>query len=219
MRLTLLCGAVACSTTHGVRPIGKGAIGVDASLGGPITEVAGASIPLPLTTIGATWGAGERTNVHAAIHPTAIGMFGVFAADVGASYQLLPQAGARPRLMADLTLVFAGGDAAPGGQEGGFRLFAQPSATMSWDWGRARRQTVYAGLTAFTEPLPEPHALAAFYAGNRFGLGARFHATAELKWIAPYASSLDVVPEYLSPGMQGAVSFQLGLGYRFGGVE
>ncbi len=208
-----------CSTTHGIRPIGKGAVGVEASLGGPITEVFGLPIPLPLTTVGATVGVTDTTDVHAAFHPTAAAMFAVGVGEVGASQQLLAPAGARPRIMADLTLLGAGGDLEPGqAPSGGFRFFAQPTVLVSWDYGKAAQHTVYTGPTAFLAPAEEFHALGAWVLGNRFGFG-RSHLDLELKWIDPWASTTDLVPTYLSPGDLGAVSFQLGYGFRFGGAQ
>jgi len=210
--------AAGCSTVHGVRPIGKGAVQVDASLGGPILQLFGAPVPLPLTTVGATVGVSESTNVHAALHPSAIALFGVFAADAGVSTQLLAQKAARPRLMADLTVVGAGGDRAPdgpsGGAEGGVRFFARPTVTASWDWGKDARHALYTSLGGFIEPYPGPRALGTVAIGNQWGIGRKVHLTTQLEWIAPYASSEALTPQYYAPGDMGAISFQLGFGAR-----
>ncbi len=213
MRLVILLLLTACSTVHGVRPVGKGAVEIDASLGGPVTELFGAPVPLPLTTVGATVGVSDRTNVHAAVHPTGLALFGVVAADVGASTQLLPDEGARPRLMGDLTVIGAGGDVAEGDPEGGVRFFARPTVTASWDWGKQRRSTVYAALGAFVEPYPGPHALGTVAVGNLWALGPH-HVTTQVEWIAPYASSERLAPHYYAPGDMGAISVQVGLGLR-----
>lgn len=210
-------GISGCSTVHGVRPIGKGKVAVEGTLGGPMTKVFGAYIPLPLTTVGATYGLDDRTDVHAALHPTAAAVAGVAAIDAGVSRELVAWQGARPRVMADATAIGAGGDATSAGPEGGFALFLQPTVTASWDWGKARRQSFYTGLTGFSQIVPTPHLLGAWVLGNRFAV-KRTSLTTELKWIAPYASSEPIVPEFVSPGSQGAVSFQLGLGYTFGGA-
>ncbi len=206
--------ASACSTVHGVRPVGKGAVVVDASLGGPITELFGAPVPLPLTTVGATIGVSDKTNVHAAVHPTGVALFGVFAADVGVSTQVLPQAGARPRLMGDLTVIGAGGDLAPEGAIGGVRFFARPTVTASWDWGKDARHALYASLGGFVQPYPGPRALGTVALGNQWGLGRAVHLTTQVEWIAPYASSAPLTPHYYAPGDLGAISLQLGLGVR-----
>lgn len=207
-----------CSTTHGVRPLGKGAVSIDASLGGPITEVFGLPIPLPITTVGATVGATDTTDVHAAIHPTAAAMFGIGAAEVGVSQQLLAPAGARPRLSADLTLLGAAGDLDPDhAPEGGFRLFVQPTVLAGWDYGKEQQHTVYTGFTAFSEAVDPVAAVGGLVLGNRFGLGPS-HLDVELKWLNPWDNAESVVPEYAAPGLQGAVSLQFGYGFRFGGA-
>jgi hypothetical protein len=208
-----------CSTVHGVKPVGRGALAVEGSLGGPITEVYGAPIPLPLSTVGVTYGVTDTAEVHAAVHPSAMALFNLVGIDVGASWAFLGNDGAVPRLMGDFTIVGAAGDNEPGDPKGGARVFAQPAVTASWDWGRQDRQTVYAGLGAFVEPKPGPHAIAYVAAGNLWGIGPRFQLATELKWLGPYASSADLAPTYYSPGSLGAVSFQLGARYRFGGAK
>ncbi|MDP2305409.1 MAG: hypothetical protein Q8P18_05235 [Pseudomonadota bacterium] len=215
--LASLAGALlgaGCSTVHGVRPIGEGAVVIDASLGGPITELFGAPVPLPLTTVGATVGVSDKTNVHAAVHPTGLALFGVFAADVGVSTQFLAQKDARPRLMGDLTVIGAGGDRDVDGAEGGVRFFARPTVTASWDWGKDARHSLYTSLGGFILPYPGPYALGTVAVGNQWGLGKAVRVTTQLEWIAPYASSAALTPHYYTPGDLGAISFQLGLGVR-----
>lgn len=210
----------ACSTVHGVRPLGKGAVAVEGSLGGPIVHVFDAPIPLPLSTVGVAVGVTETTDVHAAWHTTAAAMFGLPGADVGVSQQLLAQSGARPRVMADLTLVGVGGDVAEDhGSEGGFRLFAQPTATAAWDWGKRKRHTGYGSLTGFLQPFPEFAALGAVAVGNQWGVGEVLTLRTELKWIQPWESSAPLTPDYITPGQLGALSAQIGLGLRFGGAK
>ena len=212
----LLLLSFGCSTIHGVKPVGKGNVEINASLGGPIVEVFSAPIPIPLTTVGATVGLTETLDVHAAFHPTAAMLMGIVEFDGGASYQFIAPRGAAPRLMGDLSLVGAGGNAAPGEPAGGFRLLLQPTVTGSWDWGRKKRQTVYTALTAFVEPAPTFHVIGAWAVGERWGLSPRLHLDTELKWIAPYQSSYYLVTHYYAPANLGAISFQLGLGYTFG---
>lgn len=210
-------GATACSTTHGIRPLGKGAVSIDASLGGPITEVFGAPIPLPLTTVGATVGVTETTDVHLSVHPTGAALFNVFAGDFGASQQVLENEGARPRLMGDLTTTIAGGDRdAESGKKGGVTVFIQPSFTASWDWGKSKQHSIYSGLTAFLQPAEKFNALGGIYVGNRFGM-RRSHLDIELKWLQPWSDNTPIVPEFYAPGNLGAVALQFGYGFSFGG--
>lgn len=209
--------AVGCSTTHGIRPIGKGNVGVELSVGGPITEVFGAPIPIPLSTLGATVGVTDTTDVHAAFHPTAALMFAIGAGEIGASQQLFAPKGARPRLSADVTLLGAAGDLNPDqAPEGGFRFFFQPTLLAGWDYGKTGQHTVYTGVTGFFEPAETFHGIGGWILGNRFGV-KRGHVDVELKWLDPWQSGVAIVPEYAAPGTLGAVELQFGYGFTFGG--
>lgn len=212
-----ICLAIGCSTTHGIRPIGAGNVGVELSLGGPITEVFGAPIPIPLTTAGVTFGATATTDIHAAFHPTAALMFGIGAGEVGASQQLVAPENARPRVMADLTIIGAAGDLDPDrAPEGGFRVFVQPTLLAGWDYGKGGEHTAYTGVTGFVEPGEEFSGIAGLILGNRFGVG-RSHVDLELKWLDPWESAVPIVPVYYSPGSLGAVEFQVAYGFTFDG--
>lgn len=206
----------ACSTIHGVKPVGKGVVRPELSFGGPITEVYGAPIPIPITQIGATYGLDDKTDVHAAWHSSAAAFYNLFGADVGASRELVEWVGARPRVMADLTVLTFAGDNEPGGSEGGFRLFVQPTVTTSWDWGKHKRETTYIALTALFQPSPSVRIVPALAVGNQWALGRRLSLTTEFKWISFYKSNIPVVPTYYAPGNIGAIGFNLGLGYAIG---
>jgi len=206
----------ACSTVHGVKPVGKGALAVEASLGGPFVELYGAPVPLPLTTLGATYGVTDLVDVHAAVHPTATAAFNLIGLDAGVSGQLMAPEGARPRLMADLSFVFAAGDNEPDAPEGGVRLFAQPGLAASWDWGKSDQHTAYASVGAFVEPRPGPHALGWVGGGNLWGVG-RTQLVTELKWLSPWADTEPLTPHWYAPANQGAIALQLGARYTFGG--
>ncbi len=216
--LLLAGGAGGCSTVHGVRPVGKGAVRPEFSFGGPITEAFGIPIPLPLTTVGATVGLSDVLDVHAAWHPTPAMMMGIPAFDGGVSYAFRAPEGPRPRLMADLSVVSAFGDAEEGPPEGGLRIWMQPTLTASWDWGQRKRQTSYLGYTGFFQPFPTTAWRGAPVLGQLWGLGPRAVLSTELKWIGPFVETDMLVPHYYAPGSQGAISFQLGFGYTFGGA-
>jgi hypothetical protein len=211
---------LSCSTTHGIKPVGKGNVEAGVSFGGPIVEVYGAPIPIPLSTVGATVGLTETVDIHAAFHPTAAVLMGVVEFDAGASWMFLENSGAVPRLMGDLMLVGAGGNQGEGDPEGGFRLFLQPSLMASWDWGKKQKlQSFYTGPTVFFQPFPEVHAVGGWVVGQRFGFSPKTHLDLELKWMAPYGSTENLVLHYYSPGNLGAISFQLGFGFKFGKKE
>lgn len=219
---TALTALAGCSTIHGVKPVGKGVIRPELSVGGPVTEVYGAPIPIPISQLGATYGLDDQTDVHVAWHTSAAAFYNLFGADAGVSRQLLAADGARPRLMVDGTVLVFAGDNEPGGApesaDGGFRLFLQPTVTAGWDWGAHDRQTAYVSLTAMVQPFPEAHLLPALAVGNQWALGRRLALTTELKWLAFTQSNLPVVPVYYAPGNIGALGVNLGLSYAIGAL-
>jgi hypothetical protein len=205
--------------THGARPLGQGTVAVDVSAGGPITELFGANIPLPLSSVGAAVGLDDRTDLHGAMHTTAAALFGLPAGEVGVSRVLRASEGRMPRVSVDGTLVAALGDQTDDGAEGGGRVLVQPTALAAWDLGTQRAHTVYAGVGALVEPWPTFGAYGWLLGGGRWALGGpAVGLVTEVKWLQPYASNAPPAPEYTGVAGQGAVSVQLGLDVRFGGA-
>ncbi len=209
---------LACTLTHGARPLGEGVVAVDVSAGGPITELFGGNIPLPLSGVGVGYGVNDRLDVHANVNTTAAALFGLAAGQVGTTWVALPQEGGRPRVALDGTVVMAGGDIAEEGAEGGFRALLQPTVLAAWDLGKADQHTVYAGVGGLVEALPTPGGYGWMTAGSRLALGnPRWGLTTEAKWLAPFASNVPMAPVYTGVAGAGAVSVQLGVDARFGG--
>jgi hypothetical protein len=216
----LLALALACSTTHGARPLGEGTVAVNLSAGGPVTALFGTNIPLPLSSVGAAYGVSDTLDVHGAVHTSAALLFGLPAGEVGAAWSALPQEGARPRVGVDATVVLAGGDIAVGGSEGGFRALLEPSVLAAWDLGADDRHTVYSGVGAMLQPWPGPNGYGWLTAGGRWGLGGdALGLVTEAKWLAPWASNVPMAPEMTGIAGRGALSVQVGLDARFGGAK
>ncbi len=115
----LVFSMLACSLNHGVRPVGKGNVAVTGSYGGPVIEAFGAPFPLPLSQVGVRYGVSDRSDVHAAFHPSVAGLAGLVGIDAGASYLIAPELGRRPAVVVDGTVSFFGGDTVEGEPEGG----------------------------------------------------------------------------------------------------
>ena len=209
---------LACTLTHGARPLGEGVVAVDVSAGGPITELFGGNIPLPLSGVGVGYGVSDRLDVHANVNTTAAALFGLAAGQVGTTWVALPQAERRPRVALDGTVVMAGGDIAEEGAEGGFRALLQPTVLAAWDMGKSDQHTVYAGVGGLVEPYPTPGGYGWMTAGGRLALGnPRWGLTTEAKWLAPFASNVPMSPVYTGVAGAGALSVQIGVDARFGG--
>ncbi len=63
--------AFACTTTHAVRTVGKGNIGVEGSFGGPMLTNLGAPIPAPNLFVGGRYGVRDDMDVSVAYNVTA----------------------------------------------------------------------------------------------------------------------------------------------------
>ena len=78
-----------------LRPTPKGQVTAELELGGPFAKVASLVIPLPLTTVGASYGVADHVDISAHFHPTAA-IFKIAGLDLGAAWQPLLQKGAVP---------------------------------------------------------------------------------------------------------------------------
>lgn len=99
-QLSLISAALvlaSCATTHLVRPVGRGNTRVNVSAGGPIIQLGGAPIPLPLTSINVAHGLEDDIDVEAGVHPTALafnpgaGSAPVIGMDLGMAWHPIPR--------------------------------------------------------------------------------------------------------------------------------
>lgn len=203
----------ACAPTRALAPLDPGQGAFTASLGGPVVEVFGGPLPLPVTSVGYLRGVGHQANVHATVYPTNLALFGVFGFDLGASRQLVAPAGARPRVMGDLTAYTFFGGLAPEAPAGGLRVAPDLSFIASWPIGPGDdpRHTPYLGVDLLTIPYPGPSATPSAVLGYEGRVSRRVGVQLEAKWIAPYAGTDDFALHWYAPGLHGALSAQLGL--------
>ena len=204
--LAMLGLTAGCAATRALAPLGKGHAAITANLGGPFVEYAGKPIPLPDISVGGIYGLDDKTNVHAAVYlPTRVLLFGLASVDVGMSRQILAQAHARPRVMADLTAYVSYGDLGAGDPKGGFRVFPDLSAVASWDY---KHITPFVGLDIFVDPWRP-----AVHPDPLFGCEIRskhFGFEPEIMWDDFWRKN-DLYPvTWYGPGNQGAIALHLG---------
>lgn len=181
-----------------------GRLDAEVAVGGPMVA-AGAPIPLPLSTVGASYGIASRADVHAHLHPTPLIAFGTAGIDAGASVLLLEQLAARPAVTATARgYVFTDFATA-------VWPYAEISITGSWRAGQ--RATPFVTLTTQYAFVDRAFSWSPG-AGVELTFG-RFAAGVELRWYDPtYGRSRTVVP-WVSPGDAGALGLVLGARYRF----
>ena len=212
----LLATVAGCALSHGVRPVGKDKLALDASLGGPVADYMGGKKPLPLTMVGLTYGRSDQTNLHGGIYPSSLAMFGLVGVEVGASHLVLGPAGARPAIMVDGTVIGLGGNLAEGPPDGGFVPYAQASVMASWAYGE-RSHLIYTGPEVIAQPSPV-HAIPGWTLGHRLNAG-RWGIGTELGWMAPYWDNLPPVVEYVGIAGRGAITVNLGVTVALGGDQ
>ncbi len=194
-----------CASVTHVRPVPRGALVAEASAGGPFALVSGIPVPLPLTSVGATYGVLDRLSVHGHVQPSSL-MFGALGGDVGATGLLLEEQGARPALAAS-------------GQVNVLTDFRTASwwsadASLTASWLLGERWMPYVTATGQMDFLNRLFHVAP-------GVGAqvrldRWTLQAEARLYAPTRRSDIAAVPYVGVAGHGAFGLVLGAGYRFG---
>jgi len=201
--------AFACSASHGVRPVGAGNMALQASAGGPLVEIYGKPVPLPLSTVGLRYGLTDRADLHAAVHPSLLGLVRLGGIEGGLSYQLVAPGRLRPALVVDGTISVIAGDAELGEADGGTGVFGDLAVLASWAWS-AREHLVYTGAHLFAQPRPLSLHLAPLV-GMRWRLTPGLAAVTEARWIDPWQATDDWTLHWYGPRNQGAIQALVGL--------
>jgi hypothetical protein len=214
----LLQVLLACSASHGVRPIGQGNHAVEVSAGGPVARLGGLPVPIPMSTVGYRYGLSDRSDLHVRMSPTPLILFGVVGGDAGVSYMLWDQSGAWPMLVVDHSVHVSGG-------AGGVRFFGEVEPLLSWQWGQ-RQHISYVGADVFLQPYdlieedpsaPDTrHILAGPLVGSRWMLTERVGLVTQVTWMEPWSDVTPLTAYYYTPFQRGALQVKLGAHVAFG---
>lgn len=197
--------AAACGHATKVRPTPKGQVEGSFEFGGPLGQVERINLPLPLSTVGASVGMGERWDLHGHLHPTAL-VFGVLGVDAGGDYLVLEEDGWRPALnLTGRLYAFT--------NFSDFRAYSQVDATASYLLGG--RFLTYASVQALLQLAGGPPLLA-LAVGEEVQLGA-WGLQAEIRWYEPGYNTVNVPTEWWSVGATGSLGIVIGVRRRFGG--
>ena len=209
--------AVGCGTAHTARPLGKGNTSLNVGLGGPIADVGGVTVPVPMPTLTVKHGVSDRNDLFVSwnVLPAVLG---AAAFDLGGSWYFLDQQKGRPGLSSALTL---------------HSLWNRTDAWFGVDtnliasWQLHPRHLIYLGFHLFFAPVaPEvvdtgPVHFAPLLGGEvRLGKQRRFGLGIELKWADPWTDTTYKIVDYAgkqgSLGVVGGFNFYLGDGSRKG---
>ncbi len=201
--------SVACSAcgilTH-ARPTPRHGFAVEASAGGPLVNI-GAPIPLPLTTVGASYGVDDGLDVQVHTHLTTAAALSVAGFDAGGTWMPVEQRRARPAV-ALTGRLYAFTDFRTGTLG-----YGELSATASWLLGR--RFLTYVTVGGLVEFLDG-------YVHWSPGLGeqvqfGRFALGLDLRWYDPGYTTRYASANWAGLGGLGALGLVLGASYTFGG--
>jgi hypothetical protein len=215
--LVLSCGVVswfvpACATSHFARPLGRGNVVGQASLGGPLVEVSGAPIAAPILDLGAGYGASDRWDVFARADVTAA-VYGTLHVEPGAAFHpIVREAGLVPTvtLAGSAHLLTDFHDA---------RVGPQLSAIAAWRLGARHRHLLYVGADAGTLVPGRVRVLAGPLAGAEVRVGGRAGLVLEAKWLSAWYDVAPLAPTWISPGDHGYLSILLGCNLYWGDVR
>jgi hypothetical protein len=213
LRLAFLAFAlhiVGCTSSHFVRPLGKGNGVVHASLGGPFVQALGTTLPAPIFSLGG--GYGVRDDMEVILHADLTGAaFGILHLEPGfVLHPLVRDGGWVPTLTVATTLHILTNFS---------DVRAVPQLTGAAAWRIKQKHLVYLGAdlgfgfqpSGFS-PLWGP------FAGGEARIG-RVGISLELKWIAPHRNVAFAAPAWVSPSSQGYLSLLLGLNVYLGKVK
>jgi len=189
-----------CGLSTQVRPTPRGVLVVEASVGGPAAITGGVPVPVPLSTIGVSWGFTQRSDLSTHLHLTTLIAQKVAGFDVGGSWLMLETKGARP----GLTFGWRGYL---------FTDFESPAlgfvdASLTASWNLSRRFVPFISVTTQLSSLGLAVDVSpAVGVQLRF---SRFSLQAEVRYFAPNQDARGAAVAWLSPYKRGAVGLVIG---------
>jgi hypothetical protein len=210
LAVVLAVAGAGCAVTHAVRPLGRGNAAVHGSLGGPLVEISGADVAMPIASVGG--GYGLRDDVTATLEADlTAAAFGVAHLAPGVAYHaLVRDAGAVP------TVTVAAG----------IHLLTNitdtrvaPQASVAMAWRVRRRHLLYVGADAALAFGDPTRLVVGPLLGGELRVGQAWGVALEGKWLAPNYDVAPLAPNWLSPGSHGYLFVLLGATRYFGEVR
>jgi hypothetical protein len=197
--LPLLLLITGCGAQMRNLPVGKGRTVVNTSVGGPLVNVMGATLPVPYMMVGATHGLGNRLDIYGDLHVLAA-MFRFAGFTPGlVYYPPFPVPGLVPSINVD-ALTFS--------DLNRVRIF--PELTVACAMPSASRWTPYLGFHGTFQTTKQPVFLPSLFGGASYRAG-RFRIYGELEWLAINRRNIYTPVEYQGISRRGAIGTQLGI--------
>jgi hypothetical protein len=202
----MLAFCAACGHVANARPTPVDTLELQADVGGPLFNLGGSVLPMPLVTAGASYGLAERFDVSAHAHVTPL-LFGVAGLDVGSTVLLLDEKRPWPALAMNGRLYgfsdFKHGE----------RAYAELGATASYLF--RDRFMPYLGATGLAQFNGRP--LWSVQVGNEFRF-TDLSLQLEARWYEPHVATRYMVVDWAHLGLgRGAFGIIGAIAFRFGG--
>lgn len=209
-----------CAPSRLVKPLEKGEQQVNASLGGPLINFAGTTIPIPFTSLTYANGVADKTTAFASLHITSL-MFGVFQTDIGVVRELYSPD--------SISRITPGISIAPAANiafdkwENNFRFWPQIDLNAYWMLGKQRQHYFYTGLSNWLE-FRQKKAHGEIQRNQwifnpQIGIvlsKSKWKHQIEMKYLAPEIRNDNVVVDYAKPfGNKGAMGVYYSVSRKF----
>ncbi len=204
-----------CAPTRFVEPLHKGQKAVGLNFGGPVIDFAGATIPIPFTSVYGGYGLTRDLTLYTGLHLTAAA-YKTLQLDLGATYRLLPQYRYRPSV--GMGAAINSITALPSGVS---RFFPQIDLHMHWDY--AAKWRTYLGASSWLDfysrqrQSKDTYRLSVFnfYMGQTFKLSKQWELNLEYKWLDPWDRNDRTVVHYVHWSDKGAQGLYFNVIYKW----
>jgi hypothetical protein len=207
-----VCLASACATSHFARPLGRGNVVGQASLGGPLVEVSGTPLAAPILAVGGGYGLDDRWDVYARADVTAAA-YGDLHLEPGVAFHPLVRDGGF------VPTVTVAGSVHVLTDFNSLRAGPQLTGLAAWRVGARRRHLVYLGVDAGTLFGGRTRVLAGPVAGAEARVSDHSGLVLEIKWLSPWYDVEPLAPTWLSPGDRGYFAVLVGYDHYWGDVK
>jgi hypothetical protein len=214
--LIIVLLASSCSTIRQIRPLDPGQFAANLTVGGPITNVAGVYIPLPILALGYNYGLVKNIDLEAGFGITQA-IFKIMHIDAGINWRPFMPSGWIPGAIATPKLHFM-----TNFKPSSFRLY--PDLALTGWWQPSKHFLPYLGIENWfifaserPDGNPQPHHwLLAPYAGITACNGP-WQFQLEARVYSPNINHiLAGAPENIGLGDYGVLGVIIGVGYEFG---
>jgi hypothetical protein len=199
--LLLCCLLIGCGAQMRTMPVGAQRMQANASIGGPMVNAFGTTIPIPYGIVGATYGVSNSTEVFLDFHATAAA-FKFLGITPGVVYF--------PRLHGGRMVPAIGADALIFSDFNASRLY--PELVTSVAYRLSKRWIPYAALRHTFQTAHTPHYIPSAMAGTALRSG-NMQYFVELQWLTLDRDNRWNPVDYHGVSHRGALSLQFGAVY------